>query len=492
MAISFNSIPNSTRTPFTYIEFDNSRAVPGPVQQTFKNLVIGQKLSSGTATALVPIRVTSLDQAAGYFGKNSMLYGMLKALFANNNTTETWVLPVEDAAAGVKATGKVTITGTATASGVIYLYVAGRRIEVAVTSGDVNTAIATAMAAAINADDELPVTAAVNGVNANEVDLEFDHKGLVGNFIDVRVGYYQDEKAVPAGVTLAITAFSGGTTNPDLTNAIAAIPDEQYNVIVVPYTDSSNLAKLEAEMDSRWGPQRQIEGHVFTAADDSHSNLGTLGDSRNSKHLTIVESHDSPSPIYAWAGAVAGLASFYLAIDQARPLQTLEIKGVLAEEKADQFTIEERNLLLFDGISTHYVDASGLPRVERLITTYKLNALGGADVSYLDVNTLFTLSYLRYDLRTYILNKYPRHKLADDGIRVAPGQAIMTPKVAKAEAVKKFRDWESLGLVENFDAFKEGLIVERNALDRNRLDWVLTPDLMNQLRINAIQIGFIL
>jgi phage tail sheath gpL-like len=82
--------------------------------------------------------------------------------------------------------------------------------------------------------------------------------------------------------------------------------------------------------------------------------------------------------------------------------------------------------------------------------------------------TLFTLSYLRYDWRNHMLTKYPRHKLANDGTRYGSGQAIITPKVGRAEAIGKFRQWEELGLVEGADQFKRDLIVERNSEDPNR------------------------
>ncbi|MNL24957.1 Phage tail sheath protein [compost metagenome] len=67
---------------------------------------------------------------------------------------------------------------------------------------------------------------------------------------------------------------------------------------------------------------------------------------------------------------------------------------------------------------------------------------------------------------------------------------MVTPVVMKAEAIAKFREWEDLGLVENIDDFKANLIAERNASDPNRMDMLLPPDLVNQLRIVANKIQF--
>jgi phage tail sheath gpL-like len=266
----------------------------------------------------------------------------------------------------------------------------------------------------------------------------------------------------------------------------------QYDVIGFPYNDSTSLTSIENELADRWGPVRQNDGRAFSAKNDTLSNLATLGNARNSPHLTIMEAYKHPTTTFEVAAAYAATAAKYLNIDPARPLQTLELKGVLPPSQTEQFTMSERNTLLFDGIATSYVDSGGKVRIERAITTYKKNPLGATDPSYLDLTTMATLSYLRYDFRTYILNKYPRHKLANDGTRFGAGQAVMTPKLGKAEAIAKFRQWEELGLVEGFDQFKNDLIVERNASDVNRLDWYLSPDLINSLIVNGVQIGFLL
>lgn len=486
--ISFNQVPANNRLPFVFVEFDNTNAVQGPSLLSYRALMLGQKLSGGTAVADVPVRVTSAAQAKTLFGEGSMLHHMAIRWFDNNKTTEMWVIPLADNGAGVAATGTLTFTGPATGAGAINLYVAGRTISVAVAAADTATAIATAVAAAINANPVLGITA-VSALGV--VTMTYVHKGIVGNEIDVRLNYFEGQ-ALPAGVGATVVALSGGTLNPVLTAAISAMGETWYHIIAFPYTDAVSLTAFEAELASRFGPTRQIDGVAFSAKNADFSALATLGDSRNSPHVSISAMYKHPSGPHQFAAGVAAVAALYGNIDPARPFQTLPLVGELPAAEADRLTNEERNLLLFDGISTNYVDAGGLIRLERLITTYQENPLGADDPSYLDVTTLLTLSYLRYDFRQYFLLKYPRHKLADDGTRFGAGQAVITPKVGKAEAVAKFRQWEELGLVENFDQFKAELIVERNLTDVNRLDFLLPPDIINQLITVAAKIAFIL
>lgn len=67
----------------------------------------------------------------------------------------------------------------------------------------------------------------------------------------------------------------------------------------------------------------------------------------------------------------------------------------------------------------------------------------------------------------------------------------MTPKILTTQALAYFTELERKGLVENFEQYKSSLVVERNADNPNRLDMLGHPDLINQFRIMANQVQFI-
>ena len=102
-----------------------------------------------------------------------------------------------------------------------------------------------------------------------------------------------------------------------------------------------------------------------------------------------------------------------------------------------------------------------------------------------------TLAALRYTTRARITSRYPRHKLAGDNANYGPGQAIVTPSVIKGELLTLFRQWELSGWVEDFDQFADELLVERNESDTDRVDVIMGPNLVNQFRVFAAQIQFI-
>jgi phage tail sheath gpL-like len=489
MTISFSQIPIALRTPGTHIEIDNTNAVTGLPGIAKKILLIGQRLAAGTVAAGVPTRITSVSGAEGAFGRGSMLHGMFAALKPANSLNESWAVALDDAGGGVQAVGGLLITGPATKAGTIHLYIGGRAVRVAVASGAAQNAIATAVAAAINAATDLPVTAAVDGVVLNQVNVTARHKGEAGNHIDLRLNFQQGE-ALPAGVGVAITAMTGGTTNPGIAPAIAAIGDTQYHEIAMPYTDTANLTALEAELERRWDALVQVEGHAFGCAPGSHAAISTLGNSRNSPFVTLLGRQGTPWSPWEVAACLAGVDA--LEPDPARPRQTLPLTGMPAPAEADRYTQAEQNIHLYDGIATFYVDAGGVCRVQRLVTTYQTNPLGAEDVSYLDRETVDTAAFLRFSVNQRIALKFPRHKLANDGTAFAPGQAIVTPADIRDELIALFLEWELAGLAEGRGQFKRDLIVERSAADQGRVDAEIPPDVINQFRLFAGKLKFLL
>ncbi|MDR1656131.1 MAG: phage tail protein [Deltaproteobacteria bacterium] len=495
MAISFDQIPTNWRVPLIYAEIDPTQADQAAPAMPYRVLVLGQATAT-LAPVLAPQRVTSAAQAVSLFGAGSLLAAQAEAWFGANTTTEVYYVSVPEPE-GAKATLLVTLTGTATTGGTISLYIGDDLVSVYVPPSTTAAVAATALIGAINAHGGW---SAVAGGEAGKLTISAPSKGTVYNGVTVRVGYYQ-EQALPEGLSIAyagtapapaspsptykisaslagLIAFygnqdparpfqsltipgilpplknglagqlAGGSGVPDLAPLFAALGDDDwYHFFVSPWTDSATLAALKEEAERRFNAMLDKPTHIICAANGTHAQLGALGALHNSPHLTIL-------------GA------------------------------GGPFTKQENNLLLFDGISTYYVNPDGGMTVERLITTYRENAWGAADRAYLDLNTLLTLAYLRYSYKTWMARIFPRHKLCDDSANFGVGQAITTPSIIKGETFAWFQSMEELGLVENADAFKDALIVERDPSDVCRVNIKLPPNLVNQLRVMAAKISF--
>ena len=488
MSIAFDTIPVGSRIPFTFVEISTDGAVQGPQIQPYAVMLIGQKLDSGSEPALTPTVLVSPEQAGALFGLGSQIHTMATALFANVRNVEVRAIAQEDPPGSSQATSTVTITGEVTSNGSVFLYVGGSRYVANVSNGDSATAVAASIVAAIASDPGAVVTAAnVAGV----VTLTVKNAGSLGNSIDVRLNYNEGERTT-GGIEVALTAMAGGAGEPDYDALWDPLSNEAANIYVLGNTSQANLTSLDTELDSQFGPISQKGVVAFCGRDATHAELLSLGDSQNSRHLSIVGVENSLSTEWAWAAAFAAQVATNGRIDPARPFQTLPLRGIVPPPAADAFTFTERDLLLHDGITTWVLGAGNLPRIERVITTYQENAVGAADPSLLDVNTLLTLDYLRFDLRADVQLRFPRHKVKGDNGVIPVGQPILTPSTFRGFIVGKFRQWEGLGLVEDAEQFIEDLAVEVNVQNPNRLDVLLSPNLVNQLRQTASQIAFLL
>ncbi|EML7271215.1 TPA: phage tail sheath subtilisin-like domain-containing protein [Klebsiella pneumoniae] len=490
--MSLGNIPDDFRVPLVIIDIDNSQALDSAPAQSRKIIVIGQQSATGTATALTSNRITSDGTADQLYGKGSMLAGMLKTLRKANSYTEVWGMGLADIAAGAAAKSELTVTGPATAAGTLALLVNGVSVQVGVSADDTADTIATAIIAAVNKLPDTQVIAALKAASTTSVTLTSNWKGATGNAMDVRLNYYTGEQT-PAGVAVAVTAFTGGTGTPDIAAVVGALGDDWYTDIVFPYNDTQSLNAIRDELLERWGPLQMIEAQLWTAFRGTHAESGTFGETRNDWLISCLGTNIAPQPHWLWAASYGGIAAYYLANDPARPLQTLVLPGILPPAKDVRWDMPERNLLLHDGIATHNVDAGGNVCIEREITMYRVNQYGDADTSYLNVQSPATLGRIRYVIKNRFSNRYPRHKLAGDDVLdlLDPGQPVMTPKIGRAELLDiALTELIPAGLVEDFDDYKDTLEVYLDGADKDRLNFICHPNLVNQLRVLAGLIQF--
>lgn len=485
MSVSFNTIPSGIRVPLFYAEMDNSAAAT-PTTQT-ASLLIGQMLEGGKAVAGTPVYVSTPAMAKELFGRGSMIARMVEAYRKVDSFGQLVVIPVADGS-GTAATGKITCTGTAAEAGTISLYIGSDRVQVAVTEKMTAENAAKAIADAIALNKDLPVTAQAS---TGAVTLTAKNKGTLGNDIVIAVnlrGAINGEKDV-MGLGVEIEKMSKGATDPDLSVAIDAMGDEQYDFIGMPYCEAATLDKLAEKMNDtsgRWSPFQMIFGHVYSAKRGDVNTLTTFGKNRNNQHETVVGIEPSlPTHTAEVLAAYVARTAVFISADPARPTQTGVLTGVMASPAGSRFVQNERQTLLENGIAT-LTTTVGSVMIERAITTYQKNAYGDADASYLDSETLHTSAYVIRQMKSIITSKYGRHKLASDGTRFGAGQAIVTPSVIRGELIALYRRLELEGIVENADLFKKYLIVERNINNPNRLDVLFPPDYVNQLRIFAV------
>ncbi len=469
--IAFDSIPASIRKPGKYFEFNTRLAVRTLPANLQKMLIIAQRLTAGSVAALAPIEIFSDAHAADAFGTGSMAHRMCRAAIRANPYLQLTVCALDDGA-GAAATATVTIANAATGSGTLKLWIGNDSIEIAIASGDAHTAVATALGAAVNAKPDLPVTAAVA---AAVVTLTARNKGTVANRIDLA----RDVTAAGTTATLSGTTLTGGTIDPDIATALAKVYGEQYDVICTPYNDQTSLTALRIHLDAVAGPLEQRPGVGIAGIDTALATATTLAGQINSGRILIGYLRGTKSPDFELAAAYAAVVAWEE--DPARPLNTLALVGIAAPPIDQRLSRTEQENCLANGIAPLEVGPGEVVQIVRAITTYTKNAQAVPDIALLDLTTIRTLDYVRKACRERISLRFPREKLSS-----------RTAGRVRTELLDVLLKLQELEIVEEVEANKDGLLVERDLQDPNRLNAKIPTDVVNGLHVFAGRIDLLL
>jgi phage tail sheath gpL-like len=486
MAIGFSHIPADIRVPLFYAEMDNSAA--NSASSALRRLIVAQVNDNVTSPEIGSlVLVSSVAMAKRIGGQGSMLASMYETFRKSDPVGEIWCLPLLSTE-GSAAKADIQLTGAATQGGVLNLYVGGTRIQATVVNGATAAVAASALALKINASADLPVSAAAadgtvtltakwTGDSGNDVNLEFN-----------RLGQSNGEQ-IPDGLTATLDPMAAGAGVPDQLAALAALGDEPFEFICMPWADTTSLNAWQTVMDDnsgRWSWAKQLFGHVYTAKRGTIGTLVAAGQARNDQHVTIQAMEPGvPQPFWVQAAALAARTAVFICADASRPTQSGSLPGLDPAAASERFTLTERQSLLNYGIATAYYEG-GYVRIQRAITTYQKNAFGQADNSYLDSETMHQSAFIVRRLQSVITSKYGRHKLASDGTRFGAGQPIVTPSTIRGELIAQYAKLELEGHVENAELFAEYLIVERDSQDPSRVNVLFPPDYVNGLRVFAL------
>jgi phage tail sheath gpL-like len=487
VGIDFTYYPTSNRVPGVYVEMDPSQASAGTVLQN--TLLIGQISSAGTATPNIPFMAESVAQVQAMCGLGSMLSQMAIRYMQRDSYGPLYLLPLSDNASGAQASGTVTISGPATAAGTLNLYIGGTLVQCFVNTGDAAAVVSANLAAAINALVDIGVTATQAG---GAVTIKSNGKGAIFNDIDLRFNYRGSAggEAFPPGITGTVTAMAGGSANPDITPGLANLSSQPFDFIGLPYTDTTNLNAMKAFLADdvgRWAWSQMIYGGAFSAYRGTLGACTTFGEGRNDQHVSIMAFYDSPDSVWLWTAEIVAQCANSLRVDPGLPLQYISTT-LKAPPIQSQWTIGERNTLLYSGMSTFRVADDGTVSIERMCTTYQTNAAGAPSTAYLDVETMFGLTYVSRDLVAFLLQRYARKKLVSDATQILAGSNCVNSLMIKASVTNEYRTLEASGYVQNSTIFAQSLVVENAG---NGLVKVLAPvDLVQQLRQIAILLQF--
>ena len=274
-----------------------------------------------------------------------------------------------------------------------------------------------------------------------------------------------------------------------LATALANLPSIVFNLIVVQQNDATTQATIRSflgDAAGRWNAINQLFGHAVYFVNATPGALAAAGVVPNDQHASIIGLQGSPTTSFYAAANIAGAMLTSQQEDVSLPYGTLET-DVLPPALPLQFTPSEQNTLLYDGISTLDVVAGAMV-IDRIITTYRLNAAGQPDTSYLNAERLAQIQYWIQDVKAYLSSLFGRCKLIADAARIATGSNIANEAIIAQAIVNRNTYLEDVvGLVQNSATFAQAITVQI----RDGIAFARAPvDFAGQLQSVAVDLAF--
>jgi phage tail sheath gpL-like len=444
---------SQAKNPYVSIT-KQSASLPAGVD-TQKLLVIGQKLSTGSAiekTLYTDIERSDIDDK---FDNQSALGSALNAVFdvfdqaPSPNLPRIDVIPLEDAGGATKSKATVTFSGTADKNGTLNFNIMGEDVALTIAvDDDPSTDTAADLAAEIDLL-ELPVTVTDNGDGS--VDIEAKNGGTIFNTATIKIdGLAKSGSDYYLGsLKVELTPFSAGATDPTLTSLLDVVSKIRYQTMTYPYEYGTSLAT--DFLDSRFNVANAIkDGVAILKGTDAKADLVSVLDALNSKNLVILcnkeveeDNFDGGEDLeldFVAAARVAATRAVRLMTDAnivnftpasvrgdldgfggmhiaSLPYANTPIFGSPIQPDGRGWTdTEKADLFTAGGCIMGNNNAGNQVILDKIRTTYKTDAAGNVDTTWKYLNTVDTLSVSAEYIFNNLKSDYAQSRLTSGNL----------------------------------------------------------------------------
>lgn len=508
----------------------NIQLLPSAVVDAYadrRDLIVGQTGTGGTAVdgALnTNIETLTTAEVKTLFGSTSFLTRQILTWMAANDGASPLDVVSVAVATGTPsaATGVIAFTGTSATSDGEYeisfvddsLY----KVTVPVTTGATPTVIGAALAAAVNAlDDPVFTVAAVTGtVTATATDV-----GTVGNYYGLKVN-----GNVP-GITVTLTDWATGATDPTVTGILDAIEGIRYTGCLWPEHWNASLSVVKAEFENRFNPDNAVmDGTVFHGFSDTYANILTELSDQNSKCIVYMGSnvvdlatHKGPAILRPadWVCAEfagirarrltlgASIADYIISTSggsdafggpslASLPYFNTPLSAVPVTAATNLFTATEQGNLEDAGYSVYGVNRSQNAMITGpIVTNWTTDAAGNPNVSFHYLNYVDTGSTCREVFYNTLKSTFAQTRLTEGDL--IPGRSMANAESIKAELLRIYKTLSGLALTQAGRAaesyFAQNTVVTVSLADRKATVTGLLPIVTQLGTINySLQLSF--
>jgi phage tail sheath gpL-like len=453
--------------------------------------VIGQGATASTYST-VKAQHTSAFAVGQAYGFGCPLHLAAKQLFPTNGdgvgTIPVTFYPLVDDVAGVASTGDIVPAGAQTEAASYLVRINNIDSEEFVISvGDTLADIVTAMAAAINAVLDMPVTAVADTTPASEsTDLTSKWEGTSANDIVVEV-----IGSTTAGTTFAITQPSGGLVNPDVQPALDQVGNvwETLALNCLDVADTTTLGKYDTFGEGRWGalvrkPLVVFTGNTATTVAAATTVSDARKTDRTNAQLVAPGSNDLPL-----VTAARQLARIAVVADNNPPRDygSQQATGLVPGADGDQWTYADRDSAVKKGSSTIEV-RDGVINISDVVTFY--HPSGDPIPAYRYVVDIIKLQNIIFNMDLiFAVPEWDGAPLIPDD-QPTINRSAKKPSMAVA-AVAAMADSLALNAIISDSGFtKANTQAAINDQNPKRLDLVTTVKLSGNTNILSIDLDF--
>lgn len=451
--------------------------------------IIGQGATSSVYDT-TKRQVTSALEVAQLYGFGSPVHlAALQLLPINGDgvgTIPVTIYPLDDALTGVAAAGSITPSGAATGAASFVVKINNiLSAPFVVSSGDSVAIITAAIATAIAAELNLPMTAAATALLVN---LTSKWKGASANGLYVSVVATSEDNS---GITFAITQPTGGLVNPDVTVALSQVGDVWETMVLncLEIADTTTLDKFSVFGEGRWGALVRKPVIVFTGnTATTVTSATTISDARKTdrSNAQLVAPGSKDLPLVVAARQLARIVKI-ANNNPPRDYGSQAATGLNSGLDGDQWTFVDRDSAVKKGSSTIEVK-DGVINLSDTVTFY--HPTGDPIPAYRYVCDIVKLQNIIFNLNLIFAT-------ADwDGAPLIPDNQptinpeAKQPKMAVA-AVNALID--SLGLnaiISDPKTAKVNTLAQINEQNPKRLDVALTVQLSGNTNIISVDLNF--
>ena len=383
-----------------------------------------------------PVRVFTGVEAGEKFGFGFPAHLAARQTLRKSGIVPVFIFPIAEAGGAVAGDGDITVTGTASSTGTISIYIGGQKISVVVPSGTVLADAATLINSAINANINLPVTASIT--TPGQVDIESKYQGAIAQDIQININLTEAEKdATPGTTALAVTDLTSGAGVPTITTALGYMGTDWYTYVVNGFgIDTDVMAEFATfNEDNRWDT---LVNKFFRAFYGSVDNLATITAITDALPLDRTNGAITSPAGYMLPLELAALAVGQMAArNQDNPALNysgLTLDGLVPALSSGQWTYTERNSAVEAGTSTTIVE-DGVIKLEDVCMHY--HKTGEDPPAYRFAVVIAKLAEWAYNVDlVYTSSKYRPSILIDDTDVGVTNPKAIRPKDALADIFK--------------------------------------------------------